>query len=364
MLQKRLASPAKLPRIPQTSHRQSMDEFWKQNIINDWNDEYSPKKAIRAQKATEERDIGLDEPAMSPKKNLPKTDKAHQQSKKAFLQRRNQIAESFLAELDGKVTNGQVSNLAESTGGVKIQWSKTLNTTAGRANWKLNTVKSTEEGKITKLDHHYAVIELAEKVIDDEHRLLNVVAHEFCHLANFMVSGIKNNPHGKEFKAWAAKCTAEFGHRGIEVTTKHSYEIDFKYHWKCGGCGHLYKRHSKSIDPAKVRCGNCKGVLAQMKPAVKENAGNVNGYQAFMKENMRRIKEENPGSPHKEIMSLVARRYQESKTSKMKVVIQGHDLPQEPSTRTNPNSGDPTPDESEIDAVVRKLDFIDLTSSP
>ena len=33
-------------------------------------------------------------------------------------------------------------------------------------------------------------------------RLINVLAHEYCHLANFMISGIKNNPHGKEFKEW------------------------------------------------------------------------------------------------------------------------------------------------------------------
>ena len=33
-------------------------------------------------------------------------------------------------------------------------------------------------------------------------RLVNVVAHEYCHLATFMISGVKDNPHGKEFKEW------------------------------------------------------------------------------------------------------------------------------------------------------------------
>lgn len=33
-------------------------------------------------------------------------------------------------------------------------------------------------------------------------RLVNVIAHEYCHLANFMISGIKDSPHGKEFKEW------------------------------------------------------------------------------------------------------------------------------------------------------------------
>lgn len=38
---------------------------------------------------------------------------------------------------------------------------------------------------IVKEEHH-AFIELAEKVIESEDRLLNTLAHKFCHLANFM----------------------------------------------------------------------------------------------------------------------------------------------------------------------------------
>ena len=33
-------------------------------------------------------------------------------------------------------------------------------------------------------------------------RLINVIAHEYCHLANFMISGVKNCPHGREFREW------------------------------------------------------------------------------------------------------------------------------------------------------------------
>jgi SprT-like zinc ribbon domain len=32
------------------------------------------------------------------------------------------------------------------------------------------------------------------------------------------------------------------------------------------GCGTEYGRHSKSIDPAKQRCGRCRGVLRQVRP--------------------------------------------------------------------------------------------------
>jgi predicted SprT family Zn-dependent metalloprotease len=86
---------------------------------------------------------------------------------------------------------------------VKIIWSKKLNSTAGRASWKRECSRTKmPDGTIDKTYKHFASIELAEKVIDDNERLINVLAHEFCHLANFMVSGIKDNPHGREFKQW------------------------------------------------------------------------------------------------------------------------------------------------------------------
>lgn len=166
-----------------------------------------------------------------------------------------------------------------------------------------------------------------------------------------MVSNIKTNPHGKEFKAWASKCSAEFGGRGIEVTTKHSYEIEYKYVWECTeqGCSTLFKRHSKSIDVQRHRCGACKGVLVQIKPVPRgKGAGKgENEYQLFVKENMKKIREEYPGSPQKDIMGLVGKRYQEYKATK--AAKAGENL----------DSKEGTP---ELEVVSRKLDFLDLTS--
>lgn len=267
------------------------------------------------------------------------------EAKRAFAKAKHQLAETFLRDLDAQITNNQLSEMAASTGGIKLIWTNKLNTTAGRANWKRETVRThvpaalttnpnnnnnPSEPTITIKHKHHASIELAEKVIDSEPRLLNVLAHEFCHLANFMVSGITTNPHGREFKAWAAKVTRAFAHKGIQVTTKHSYDIDFKYVWACAECGAEYKRHSKSIDPERHRCGGCRGELRQVKPvprgAGKEGDGGKNGgggnsgkdggggkkvseYQVFMKEQMRLVKEERPGTPQTEVMKIVAARW-------------------------------------------------------
>ncbi|KAF4970380.1 hypothetical protein FSARC_2573 [Fusarium sarcochroum] len=298
---KGLVSPSKKVQIPQTPHRPSMDAFWSQDFVNDWNDEHSPRKLM------------LPPVTKSPSKASPKKD-PRKETKKSFAARKHALAESFLAELDREITQGRIADLAESTGGVKLVWTKTLNTTAGRASWRRETTRTTRKADGAQLSvtyKHHASIELAEKVIDDEHRLLNVMAHEFCHLANFMISGITTNPHGREFKAWAAKCSAAFGDRNIEVTTKHSYEIDFKYVWECEACRTEFKRHSKSIDPQRHRCGSCKGLLKQTRPAPRGAAAGKGPtrYQAFVKEQMAVVRGENPGSPQKVVMKLIAEKW-------------------------------------------------------
>ncbi|KAF5677297.1 HMG box-containing protein [Fusarium heterosporum] len=304
-----LNSPSKKVLIPKTPHRPSMDAFWCQDFVDDWNDQHSPRKLM------------LPPVTKSPRKASPKKD-PNKETKKSFAARKHALAEDFLAELDREITQGKIAELAESTGGVKLVWTKTLNTTAGRANWRRETSRTTRKADGVELSvtyKHHASIELAEKVIDDEHRLLNVMAHEFCHLANFMISGITTNPHGREFKIWAAKCSTTFGDRGIEVTTKHSYDIDFKYVWECDECGTEFKRHSKSIDPQRHRCGSCKGLLKQTRPTPRGAAAGKGPtrYQLFVKEQMAVVRGENPGSPQKVVMRLIAEKWakQEGKTN-------------------------------------------------
>ncbi|KAM5341651.1 hypothetical protein ACJ41O_014682 [Fusarium nematophilum] len=303
---KGLLSPTKRIQIPKTPHGPSMDAFWSQDLVNEWNDHHSPRKLL------------LPPVTKSPKKSSPKKE-PKKETKKAFDARKHTLAESFLVELDREITQGKIAELAESTGGVKLVWTKTLNTTAGRANWRRETTRTTRKADGAQLSvtyKHHASIELAEKVIDDDHRLLNVMAHEFCHLANFMISGVTTNPHGREFKAWAAKCSRAFGDRGIEVTTKHSYDIDFKYVWECEACGAEFKRHSKSIDPQRHRCGSCKGLLKQTKPTPRGTSAGARGaskgpsrYQTFVKEQMAVVKGENPGSPQKTVMKLIGEKW-------------------------------------------------------
>ena len=269
--------------IPPTPYRESVDAFWCPERTNNWIDQHSPRKLEQLVRDFEESDAdNSDSMLRASRRGAPKTPsktamkkaeienkKAQIARKKAFDSKKVAYAEQFLKVLDDAVSGGQIQRLATETGGVKIVWSKTLQKTAGRANWKRGRTSSQEHPPTSP--KHHAYIELAERIIDDEIRLVNTLAHEYCHLANFMISNVHNNPHGASFKQWGRKCKeAMMDHPTyggiIEVTTKHRYKIDYKYVWACVDCGQTCGRHSKSIDTTRFRCGLCKGILKQIKP--------------------------------------------------------------------------------------------------
>jgi predicted SprT family Zn-dependent metalloprotease len=368
----KLVSPSKkkpaIPKAVDLDGRPSLDAFWNPAAVNEWNDRHSPVKPIVSPKKQKWRedivkmmegvtledssDESYESPIESPKKkpakrntSKPKTPdveststvKQIREQRKAFSETKHAIAEAFLLELDTTIASGRIQELSKSTGGIKLVWSKTLKTTAGRANWRREQIR-VRTGPLptdtrTEIRHHCS-IELAEKVIDDEERLYNVLAHEFCHLTTFMISEVRNNPHGAEFKSWGRKATAAFGtSKGVEVTTKHSYQIEYKYVWECITCGYEFKRHSKSIDPARHSCGKCKGRLAQTKPkprgagagaaaAGQEGKREKSEYQVFVKANFARVKKELEAEGRDaqmgKVMEAVAREYRERKGAKGK----------------------------------------------
>ncbi|KAL8713940.1 MAG: hypothetical protein Q9220_002086 [cf. Caloplaca sp. 1 TL-2023] len=361
----KLLSPSKKYRVPPSRHRPSIDAFWSSEVINEWNDRHSPEKTPTSRQPrtlstfdedAEEYLSPCDTQQRSPAKSPAKKDKQAAEKRKAFNEKKFDLAASFLDELDQTITGGKITELAASTGGVKLVWSKKLQSTAGRANWKREVIRSKDTDKdpsIAKSRHH-ATIELAEKVIDDEDRLINVIAHEYCHLLNFMISHVKDNPHGKEFKNWAQKCSTAFAHRGVHVTTKHSYKIAYKYIWACDQCRIEYKRHSKSIDPAKHSCGKCKGKLVQMKPVPRGEGRGMSEYQRFVKERYSKAKKESPSKSMGEIMAVLGREFRASKQA-----AQGDSV----STDSVGGSGrDGLRDDVDLDSLVSRLEDVDLGS--
>lgn len=74
----------------------------------------------------------------------------------------------------------------------------------------------------------------------------------------------------------------------------------------------------------------------------------VSEYQMFVKQNMKRIMEENPGSPQKDIMGLLGKSYRENKSRGSPEELKVE------SAQTSIISGD-------VELVAEKLDTLNLT---
>ena len=157
----------------------------------------------------------------------------------------------------------------------------------------------------------------------------------------------------------ARRCTNAFSYRAINVTTKHTYAIAYKFIWTCMSptCKLEYKRHSKSIDTSKHSCGKCKGKLVQVQPAPRKMAGDSkrSEYQDFLKRENERVRLENPGARFGEVMSILGKEFKERKRHK----AESASGVKEQSALDNVDLNEPA---FLLDSVVRKFDFLNLES--
>jgi hypothetical protein len=174
--------------MPLPAQSPSLDMFWNQDDVNEWTEQYSPRKVLdspskarfldKLRKLAEEEDENLPtSPSSSPRKTPARSPKKSAAEKwnaglrKTFEAAKHDIAAAFLQELDQVIAGGRVGELANNGTGIQIEWSKKLNSTAGRAHWKKEGRRQASplDGQQTEIKYtHTALIELAEKVIDDE----------------------------------------------------------------------------------------------------------------------------------------------------------------------------------------------------
>lgn len=210
---------------------------------------------------------------------------------------RDRIAQRLFSELDKKVFD---MRLGLEGARATIEWNNRLLKTAGQAHKKRE--RRPDGSQVVTYR-----ITLSEKVLTGEEQILSTVAHEMCHLATWIISDDHKTAHGKIFKSWGRKVMR--ARQDIEVTTTHSYTIEYKYQWKCANekCTAIYKRHSKSIDVEKERCGRCKSRLI---PLFETKAANP--FQTYLKTYMSQAKAAMPDSTHGEVMRALSKRWAET----------------------------------------------------
>eukprot|EP01054_Gregarina_sp_Poly1_P011211 Gregarina_sp_Poly_1__11210@NODE_91_length_14868_cov_482_446186_g78_i0_p4_GENE_NODE_91_length_14868_cov_482_446186_g78_i0NODE_91_length_14868_cov_482_446186_g78_i0_p4_ORF_typecomplete_len521_score77_90SprTlike/PF10263_9/2_9e22Zn_ribbon_SprT/PF17283_2/1_2e08DUF45/PF01863_17/0_00097DUF4653/PF15546_6/18DUF4653/PF15546_6/8_4_NODE_91_length_14868_cov_482_446186_g78_i047796341 len=162
-----------------------------------------------------------------------------------------------------------------------IQWNPRLRKTAGQAIFmrfnKECSNHDTEEEQLAlemqglqltprSMNSRYELkrIELSTKILNTEDKLATTLLHECCHVAQRLLETTDEPPHGPAFKRWAAKASRHFPQ--YQVTTRHDFALHQPYQWICASCQLIYRRHSKSIDPSKHRCGaaGCSGHLTYL----------------------------------------------------------------------------------------------------
>ncbi|MBN3305638.1 ACRC protein, partial [Amia calva] len=169
---------------------------------------------------------------------------------KNFKQHREELSSKLYQLYNSTVFDSKLPS------SMSLSWNKKMRKTAGYC------VSGMERGPGGQ---RYARIELSEKVCDSAERLRDTLVHEMCHAATWLVHGVRDG-HGRFWQLFARK--AVLAHPELPVVTRcHSYQINYKYQYKCSRCQNTIGRHSKSLDTGRFVCALCTGQLVLVTPS-------------------------------------------------------------------------------------------------
>lgn len=218
---------------------------------------------------------------------------------------RETMTRALYAEYNTRVFNSALP--ADMT----LEWGPRLTKTAGL------TYTSMARGADGGLPRHTARIVLSTKVLDTPYKLAQTLLHEMCHAAAWLVDHINRPPHGAAFHKWATRASHFYPSRAVSVC--HSYDIHHKYKYQCQNvsCGHIYGRHSKSVDVTRALCGMCRSGRLQLlgsfridgTPAKSGQSRAQSEYQLFVQRERPTVQRECPQLKPTQILSELAKRW-------------------------------------------------------
>ncbi|XP_014288273.1 putative uncharacterized protein DDB_G0282133 [Halyomorpha halys] len=160
----------------------------------------------------------------------------------SFSKHRNELVDLLF-----KLYNKEIFN--EKLPPLEIKWSGHLTTTSGITK---SSSKITKNGKIRQ-----STIKLSKTVVDDASKVRDVLLHELCHAANWLIDE-QAGGHGPLFKKWVNKIWIKFP-EVPKVKTTHSYELKWKYRYKCSYCS--YELGKMKLSLTETSCRLCGGLV-------------------------------------------------------------------------------------------------------
>ncbi|MEW5319610.1 MAG: hypothetical protein WDW38_010753 [Sanguina aurantia] len=222
-----------------------------------------------------------------------------------FIKTREATSRQLYAQWNASVFGGRLPP------DLPLVWNPRLLSSAGQVvdDGSANARKTSHDQRIpVRLD-------LSPKVLDCLDRLRCTLAHEMCHVAAWVIDKEYKSPHGVVFRQWGDVVERLLG---IQVTTRHTYEVHIPHRWTCAklGCGRVYKRHRKTIAENNV-CGDpCMQGQADLhgqphlvrrkfdRHNVRMDTPVLNAYNVFVKDRYAGVAAKKPpGTPMRTIMA-------------------------------------------------------------
>jgi predicted SprT family Zn-dependent metalloprotease len=223
-------------------------------------------------------------------------------SKSTFRRQREALSQRWMQDYDRIAFGGRLLERAcDGNPKLTLKWSNKLRTTAGITRLTKEMRRSMaatapqnppQQDDLSRNYDCTAVIELSAKVLDQESRLRETLAHEMCHAAAWIVDRNARPAHGPVFRKWAKTAMRTLN---VQVTTTHNYVIDYRYQWQCTTphCPAVFQRHSRSIDVTKQVCGRCRGRLVEVVEHTKQQKQQrpASAYNLFVQAEAQRVRQ-------------------------------------------------------------------------
>ncbi|CAF4263952.1 unnamed protein product [Rotaria sp. Silwood2] len=219
-------------------------------------------------------------------------------------EKRQELANKLLLLFNQDVFSSQLSDK------VSVVWSGRLTATAGHCTTRRTT--------------RTAVITLSHKVCDSPERCRDTLLHEMCHAAVTLIDGIMEHGHGPLWRQWTRMAERCYPYLPL-VSVKHTYDIIYKFIYRCVQCQHQVYRHSKSLNLDIDFCGRCMGrfqlVINHNQNEIKQEKQTpkktINKYNLFVQENFQTIKQTNPHLSTPQLMRQLSAEYKKRNQQQM-----------------------------------------------
>ncbi|CAF3885049.1 unnamed protein product [Rotaria sp. Silwood1] len=211
-------------------------------------------------------------------------------------EKRQELADKLLLIFNQDVFSSQLSDK------VSVVWSSRLTATAGHCTTRRTT--------------RTAVITLSHKVCDSPERCRDTLLHEMCHAAVTLIDGVMEHGHGPLWRQWTRMAERCYPYLPL-VSVKHTYDVIYKFIYRCVQCQHQVYRHSKSLNLDVDFCGKCMGqfqlIINHKQNEIKQEKQTpkrtINQYNLYVQENFQTMKQANPHLSTPQLMKQLSTEY-------------------------------------------------------